>query len=82
MDDSLLDYIDQPRLADDVILYLWAKPQPRLTGARCRQTRAAFGGLQAPEGHCPRPVWGDGHSTGIYSFDYLLQLAARPENQS
>ena len=22
-----------------------------------------------------QPVWGDGHSTGLYSFDYLLRLA-------
>ena len=24
-------------------------------------------------------VWGDGHDTGLYSFRYLYQLAARPE---
>jgi DUF971 family protein len=23
-----------------------------------------------------QPVWGDGHTTGIYSFDYLRRLAA------
>jgi DUF971 family protein len=23
-----------------------------------------------------QPVWGDGHNTGIYSFDYLAKLAA------
>jgi DUF971 family protein len=25
-----------------------------------------------------QPVWGDGHVTGIYSFDYLRQVAAAP----
>lgn len=25
-----------------------------------------------------QPVWADGHNTGIYSFDYLKQLAERP----
>jgi DUF971 family protein len=24
-------------------------------------------------------VWGDGHETGLYSFDYLRKLAERPE---
>ena len=26
-------------------------------------------------GYAVQPVWADGHSTGIYSFDYLKQLA-------
>lgn len=26
-------------------------------------------------GYGIQPVWGDGHTTGIYSFDYLHQLA-------
>lgn len=25
-----------------------------------------------------QPVWGDGHQTGIYSFEYLKKLAASP----
>lgn len=27
-------------------------------------------------GYGIQPVWADGHSTGIYSFDYLRRLAA------
>jgi DUF971 family protein len=27
-------------------------------------------------GYALQPVWGDGHSTGLYSFDYLKKLAA------
>jgi DUF971 family protein len=26
-------------------------------------------------GYAVQPVWADGHSTGIYSFDYLKQVA-------
>ena len=26
-------------------------------------------------GYALQPVWGDGHSTGLYSFDYLERLA-------
>ena len=26
-------------------------------------------------GYALQPIWGDGHTTGIYSFDYLKQLA-------
>jgi len=27
-------------------------------------------------GYAVSPAWGDGHSSGIYSFDYLRRLAA------
>jgi len=26
-------------------------------------------------GYAIQPVWGDGHSTGIYSFEYLRRIA-------
>jgi DUF971 family protein len=26
-------------------------------------------------GYAIQPVWGDGHASGLYSFDYLLRLA-------
>ena len=28
-----------------------------------------------------QPVWGDGHNTGIYSFDYLKQVAEQGQPQ-
>jgi len=28
-------------------------------------------------GYAIQPVWGDGHSTGLYSFDYLQALAGK-----
>lgn len=27
-------------------------------------------------GYAIQPVWGDGHSSGLFSFEYLLRLAA------
>lgn len=27
-------------------------------------------------GYAIQPVWGDGHNTGIYSYDFLRQVAA------
>jgi len=31
-------------------------------------------------GYAIQPVWGDGHSSGIYSFDYLQRLTAPGAN--
>jgi DUF971 family protein len=31
--------------------------------------------LQWVGGYAIQPVWADGHSTGLYSFDYLHKLA-------
>ena len=31
--------------------------------------------LNSIGGYAVSPVWGDGHSTGIYSFDYLEKVA-------
>lgn len=31
-------------------------------------------------GYGLQPRWGDGHSTGIYSFQYLRRLAEKPES--
>ena len=32
--------------------------------------------IERTGGYAIQPIWADGHSTGIYSFDYLHQLAA------
>lgn len=32
--------------------------------------------LNSIGGYAISPVWADGHSTGIYSFDYLRRIAA------
>ena len=31
-------------------------------------------------GYAIQPVWADGHNTGIYSFDYLKQVAEEKES--
>ena len=31
--------------------------------------------IQTVGGYAIQPVWSDGHSSGLYSFDYLLQIA-------
>jgi DUF971 family protein len=30
-------------------------------------------------GYAVQPVWGDGHTTGLFSFDYLKQVADAPD---
>ena len=30
-------------------------------------------------GYAVQPVWADGHSTGLFSFDYLKQVADAPD---
>jgi DUF971 family protein len=35
-------------------------------------------GWQLIGGYALQPRWGDGHSTGLYSFQYLRRLAAVP----
>ena len=32
-------------------------------------------GVQVVGGYALQPVWGDGHNTGIYSFQYLRRLS-------
>lgn len=32
-------------------------------------------------GYAIQPMWADGHSTGIFSFDYLRRLGEAPEGQ-
>ena len=35
-------------------------------------------GWQLVGGYALQPRWGDGHSTGLYSFQYLRRLTAEP----
>lgn len=34
-------------------------------------------GLNMVGTYAVQPVWGDGHATGLYSFDYLMEVARR-----
>jgi len=40
-------------------------------------TAAAFElrGLTPVGGYAIQPIWGDGHATGLFSFDYLREVA-------
>jgi DUF971 family protein len=37
--------------------------------------------IQYIGGYAIQPIWEDGHSTGLFSFDYLRAVADYPENE-
>jgi DUF971 family protein len=53
----------------DVMGNLYKAPERSLTPEAFRLLK-----LQSVGGYAVQPVWGDGHSTGLYSFDYLRRL--------
>ncbi len=55
----------------DVMGHLHKGPEQPLT-PQAFQLRA----LNRIGTYALQPVWGDGHATGLYSFDYLRQVAA------
>ena len=54
----------------DIMGNLYKGPERSLTPKSFQLQRLATVG-----GYAVQPVWGDGHSTGLYSFDYLRRLA-------
>lgn len=54
----------------DVMGNVYKAPEQPLTPAAFRLLRLERIGTYALQ-----PVWGDGHATGIYSFDYLDRVA-------
>jgi DUF971 family protein len=58
----------------DVMGNLYKAPEQTLRPASFQLRRVVKVG-----GYAIQPVWGDGHSTGIYSFDYLRRLAIPTE---
>ncbi len=54
----------------DILGNLYKNPEQKLTAAAFQLVRITSVG-----GYAIQPVWGDGHATGIFSFDYLRQLA-------
>ena len=44
--------------------------------AKLGPTAFALRQLQMVGGYAVKPVWGDGHSTGLFSFEYLRRVAA------
>ncbi len=54
----------------DILGNLYKNPEQKLPAAAFQLVR-----LTSVGGYAIQPVWGDGHATGIFSFDYLRQLA-------
>ena len=53
----------------DILGNLYKNPEQKLTPAAFAIVRLVRVG-----GYAVQPVWADGHSTGIFSFDYLRGL--------
>jgi DUF971 family protein len=49
---------------------VYKNPETALTSKAFELVRIEMVG-----GYAVQPIWADGHSTGIYSFDYLKQVA-------
>ena len=54
----------------DIMGNLYKNPEKPLTPQSFQLVRLGFVG-----GYALQPVWGAGHATGMYSFDYLWELA-------
>jgi DUF971 family protein len=54
----------------DVLGRVYKGPDRPLTPAACQLRSWQFVG-----GYAIQPVWGDGHASGIFSFDYLRRVA-------
>ena len=57
----------------DIMGNLYKNPTQPLPASAFQLKRIANVGTYAIQ-----PFWGDGHATGIYSFDYLLTLTKGP----
>jgi DUF971 family protein len=55
----------------DIMGNVYKNPEQKLTAAAFEMVRFVSVG-----GYAIQPVWLDGHATGIFSFDYLQQIAA------
>jgi DUF971 family protein len=57
----------------DIMGNLYKNPDQPLTARAFELRRVVNVG-----GYAIQPIWADGHATGIFSFEYLLRLAAEP----
>jgi DUF971 family protein len=58
----------------DIMGNLYKNPDQPLAAAAFRLVRLEYVGTYAIQ-----PFWGDGHASGLYTFDYLKQLSAAGE---
>ena len=54
----------------DILGNVYKNPEKALTAKAFELVKLASVG-----GYAIQPVWGDGHATGIFSFDYLKKVA-------
>jgi DUF971 family protein len=54
----------------DILGKVYKNPAKSLSGRAFELLR-----MDRVGGYAVRPVWGDGHEAGLYSFDYLRQIA-------
>jgi len=59
----------------DVMGNIYKNPPKPLTPKAFQLMR-----LERVGGYAVQPVWADGHTTGLFSFDYLKQVADAPED--
>ena len=57
----------------DILGNLYIGPEKPLSPQSLRLVR-----LTTVGGYALQPLWADGHSTGLYSFDYLRKIASAP----
>src|SRR5213593_3760361 len=57
----------------DVMGHLYKGPERPLSPQSFQLVRIAMIG-----GYAVQPTWGDGHATGLYSFDYFRRVAEAP----
>ena len=57
----------------DILGNLYLGPQKKLSPQAFQLVRWSHVG-----GYAIQPQWADGHSTGLYTYDYLRQVAAAP----
>ena len=55
----------------DILGNLYKNPEKPLSAKAFELVK-----LVSVGGYAIQPVWADGHNTGIYSFEYLLRIAA------
>ena len=55
----------------DILGHVYKHPEKELESSAFQLLR-----LNTVGGYAVQPVWGDGHTTGIYSFEYLEKIAS------
>ncbi len=57
----------------DIMGNVYKNPDMKLTASAFK-----LNGLLTVGGYAVQPVWGDGHNSGLFAYDYLRRLADSP----